>query len=95
MTNGPIATSVLTHATMPTKSTCSATSKGYWQLKGLTPGGPHTIAVGRVDYQAFSTQLTLRSGLNAIEKISLMPVNGCSSPPPANTPCICDTPNCQ
>lgn len=86
---------VAARVTVDGQSTCSFTGKGYWQLKGLKPGGPQTLAAGTAGYQAFTMQVTLKSGFNAIDKISLTPVGGCLAPPPADSVCTCTTPNCQ
>ncbi len=75
---------VAARITIAGKSTCSVSGKGCWQLTGLPPGGPQTLAAGRAGYQAFSASLTLVSGFNALEKISLTPAGGCSVPPPAD-----------
>jgi hypothetical protein len=77
---------VIAKVTVAGKSVCSTAGKGFWQLEGLRPGGPQTLAAGRLGYQAFSTQLTLQSGFNAVE-IRLTPVGGCSAPPPGPAAC--------
>ena len=86
---------VAARITVDGKSTCSISGKGYWMLKGLKPGGPQTLAAGKMGYQAFSVQVTLKSGFNALDKISLTPIGGCSVTPPVDTGCSCTTPNCQ
>jgi hypothetical protein len=86
---------VAARITVDGHSTCSLSGKGFWQLKGLKPGGPQTLAAGRTGYQAFSMQVTLVSGFNAIEKISLTPIGGCTAPPPVESVCSCTTPGCQ
>lgn len=59
--------------------------KSYWELGGLFPGGPQTLAAGRGGYQPFTTQVTLKSGFNTIEPIQLTPIGGCGAVPPAWT----------
>lgn len=55
--------------------------KGFWELGGLIPGGPQTLAVGRGGYQPFSAQVTLTSGFNSIGQIKLTPIGGCGANP--------------
>lgn len=86
---------VAARVTIDGKSTCAIPGKGFWQLRGLTPGGPQTLAAGRVGYQAYSTQVTLKSGFNVIDKIALTPIGGCAAPPPADSVCSCTTASCQ
>lgn len=86
---------VAARVTVGGKATCSLPGKGYWELGNLRVGGPQTLAAGRDGYQAFSTQVTLKSGFNALDKISLMPIGGCTAPPPMSAACSCTTPNCQ
>jgi hypothetical protein len=81
--------------TIDGKSTCSFQGKGYWQLTGLTPGAMQTVAAGKTGYQAFSAEIELKSGFNALPRIELTPVGGCSAPSPSPSTCTCTTPNCQ
>ncbi len=81
--------------TVGSKSVCSATLKGIWQLRGLQPGGPQTLAVGREGYQAFSTVLTLKPGFNALEPVLLQRLGGCAALPPVGGACTCTAPGCQ
>jgi hypothetical protein len=80
--------------TLAGASTCSGDGKGYFELKRLAPGGPHTLAIGRQDYQALSSTLTLNGGLNALGQLRLKRVGGCASTPQPLA-CLCTTANCQ
>jgi len=74
---------VIARVTIQGKSTCSVnTGKGYWELGGLKPGGPQTLAAGKAGYQPFSTTLTLKPGFNTFEPIKLERVGGCSAAQP-------------
>lgn len=83
--------------TIDGKSTCSSALSGktYFELDRLTPGGPHTLSVGKTGYQAFSTQLTLTPGLNAVDAVQLTPLGGCAAGSPQDVPCTCTQPTCQ
>lgn len=83
--------------TIDGKSTCSSANSGktYFELRGLTPGGPHTLSIGKTGYQAFSTQITLNAGLNAVDMIMLTPIGGCAAGSPQDVPCTCTQPTCQ
>ena len=76
-------------------STCSATRKGYFELRDLTPGGPQTLAAGKGGYAAFSTMITLVSGFNSLDPIRLTPLAGCAAPAPVEEPCVCNEAGCQ
>ena len=83
--------------TIDGKSTCSTafSGKAFFQLRNLTPGGPQLLAVGKTGYQAFSTQVTLQAGFNAIDPVRLVPIGGCASGNPANEACTCTQSYCQ
>ncbi|MCA2982081.1 MAG: carboxypeptidase regulatory-like domain-containing protein [Myxococcaceae bacterium] len=76
------------------RATCSAGPRGYFELRGLVPGGPQTMAVGKTGYQSVNRQVTLRSGFNAEPVVRLVPVSGCSPPTP-DVACTCAEPECQ
>jgi len=82
--------------TIDGKATCSSaiSGKAYFELRGLSPGGPQTLAVGKTGYQAFSTVLTLQPGFNAQDDIALTPAGGCGAVV-QDEPCTCTQPNCQ
>ncbi len=79
--------------TVDGRSTCSTLGKAYFRLSGLRPGGPYSLSVGKVGYQAYSTSLTLAPGANVLEEVALTPVGGCAAIP-APAACTCTTPNC-
>lgn len=83
--------------TIDGQSTCSSANSGktYFELRGLTPGGPHTLSIGKTGYQAFSTQMNLSTGLNAIDMVMLTPIGGCTAGTPEDVPCTCTQPTCQ
>ena len=95
LVDGCTGAALVAKVTVSGKSTCSVSGKGYWELTGLKPGGPQTLAAGRMGYQAFSVQVTLKSGFNATDRILLIPVGGCSAPRPEESSCSCTPPNCQ
>lgn len=64
-------------------SGCAVDVKGYWEVRGLSPGGPQTLVAGYGGYQPYTTKVTLKSGFNAIDKISLERVGGCGAVPPS------------
>lgn len=72
---------LLARITVGGVSACTLEAKGYWQIEGVMPGGPQTLAAGRPGYQPFTTQVTLKSGFNVLEKISLERVGGCAVTP--------------
>lgn len=79
------------------KSGCSLSRSGkaYFELSGLTPGGPHTLSVGKSGYQAFSKAMTLTPGFNVFETVRLVPIGGCPAGEPAPVACTCTDPSCQ
>ncbi len=79
--------------TIDGRSTCSTNGKAYFELKGLHPGGPYTLSIGKAGYKAFTTTRSLQAGLNTFEPVSLQPVDGCAQPPPPAA-CSCVTSNC-
>jgi hypothetical protein len=83
--------------TIDSKSTCSMafSQKAYFQLTGLRPGGPQTLAVGKVNYEPWSRQVTLVSGFNAVNMIALTPLGGCGAGTPENVACTCTQSWCQ
>lgn len=83
--------------TIDGKSTCgsSGSGKAYFSLRNLTPGGPHTLSIGKAGYQAFSTQVTLQPGFNALDPVQLTPVGGCAMGNPTWVACSCTQSNCQ
>ena len=83
--------------TIDGKSTCgsSGSGKAYFSLRNLTPGGPHTLSIGKAGYQAFSTQITLQPGFNALDPVQLTPVGGCAMGNPPWVACSCTQTNCQ
>jgi hypothetical protein len=89
-------TAIAARVTIDGKSTCSSASSGkaYFQLTGLTPGGPQTLSAGKTGYQAFSTTLTLQAGFNAAGPIALTPVGGCGGAV-QDEPCTCTQSYCQ
>ena len=86
---------VVARVTVDGRSTCAIPGKGYWQLTGLKPGGPQALVAGKDGYEPYRTDVTLVSGFNVVDKISLNPVGGCSAPPPTETPCTCIALGCQ
>lgn len=90
-TGAPISARV----TINGRSLCSATRKGYFELRDLTPGGPQTIAVGKGGYAAFSTKITLVPGFNSLDPIQLTPLAGCAATAPVDEPCVCNDVGCQ
>ncbi len=86
---------VVARVTVDGKSTCAIPGKGYWQLTGLRPGGPQALVAGKDGYEPYRADVTLVSGFNTLDKISLNPIGGCSAPPPTDTPCTCVTAGCQ
>ena len=87
---------IAARVTIGGRITCSTFGKGYWRLSGLAVGGPQTFAAGKPGYQAYSTQLTLKPGFNALDSVSMMRVGGCSAPDPGNAAvCECTEPACQ
>ncbi len=76
-------------------SLCSATRKGYFELRDLTPGGPQTLAAGKAGYAAFSTMITLVSGFNSLDPIRLTPICGCAAAAPVDELCVCTDVGCQ
>lgn len=86
---------VVARVTVDGKSTCAIPGKGYWQLTGLKPGGPQALVAGKDGYEPYRADITLVSGFNTIDKISLTPVGGCSATPPVETACTCTMPGCQ
>ena len=86
---------VVARVTVDGHSTCAIPGKGYWQLRGLKPGGPQALVAGKDGYEPYRTDITLVSGFNTLEKISLTPVGGCTAPPPVETECTCTMPGCQ
>jgi hypothetical protein len=89
-------TALAARVTIDGKSTCSTATSGktYFQLTGLTPGGPQTLSAGKTGYQAFSTTLTLQAGFNAADPIELTPVGGCGGTV-QDEPCTCTQSYCQ
>jgi hypothetical protein len=76
-------------------SACTSASKGLFTLRGLLPGGPQTLAIGKDGYQVHSAILTLQPGFNAFEPVELQRIGGCTATPPA-TPCAClEVPACR
>jgi hypothetical protein len=78
-------------------STCSSglSGKAYFQLENLTPGGPHTLSVGKVGWQAWLTEVTLAPGYNTLPVIALTPLGGCEAGAPAYMVCSCTDSACQ
>jgi hypothetical protein len=76
-------------------STCSTalSGKAHFELRNLPPGGPQTLSVGKVGYQAFSTQLHIVNGFNAADMVRLEPIGGCMASRPTNVPCSCTETN--
>ena len=86
---------IAARVTVNAHSLCSANRKGYFELRDLSPGGPQTLAVGKGGYEVFSTKITLVSGFNTLDSIRLLPLGGCTAPPPADEPCVCEDVGCQ
>jgi hypothetical protein len=77
------------------KAICVDALKGsYFQLKELTPGGPHVISVGKIGYKPYTGTVTLNAGFNIIDTVLLTPENGCGAAP-ATVACVCEAENCQ
>jgi hypothetical protein len=77
------------------KATCSDNQKPIFQLSGLVPGGPHTLAIYKKGYLPISMPKTLQPGFNTFGTIELMPEAGCGAAPPVDEGCSCTTANCQ
>lgn len=75
--------------TIAGESTCSGAGKlPYFSLSGLKPGGPYTLAVGKLGYRSYVTTRDLAPGNNTQGLISLEPSDGCpNSPAPAACEC--------
>jgi hypothetical protein len=81
--------------TIAGQSTCSGSVKlPYFSLNGLKPGGPYTLAVGKVGYRSYLTTRVLAPGDNTQPVIALEPSAGCPNSPPA-TACECPDSFCQ
>lgn len=83
--------------TIDGKSTCSSASSGktFFELEGLTPGGPQTLSAGKTGWQALTVTVTLQPGFNVAPRLELIPIGGCSAAPPADVRCTCTQANCQ
>lgn len=94
--NGCDGTALDARVTIDGKSSCStiAAGKAYFQLTGLTPGGPHVLAIGRKGWLPSTSQVTLQPGFNVFDTVSLFPPGGCSTLP-ADVPCTCTDATCQ
>jgi hypothetical protein len=81
--------------TIAGSSVCSGDMKlPYFELTGLAPGGPYTLAVGKVGYRSYSVARSLAPGANTHPAIALTPSNGCGAPP-APMACTCTDALCQ
>ena len=91
-------TAVDARVTIDGKSVCSTgfrSGKAYFQLKNLTPGGPHVISIGKPDFIPYAGQLTLQPGLNAMDPVRLRPKDGCPGSGAAYSVCTCTETTCQ
>lgn len=81
--------------TLAGRSVCSGDMRlPYFELRGLTPGGPYTLAVGKLGYRSYAATRSLEPGANTHPAISLTPSGGCAAPPEP-TPCSCTDALCQ
>ena len=75
--------------TIAGRSVCSGSEKvPYFSLVGLVPGGPYTLAVGKVGYRSYVVSRELLRGANTHPVVSLTPADGCQAPPPPAA-CVC------
>lgn len=81
--------------TLAGRSLCSGDGKlPYFELRGLPPGGPYTLAVGKLGYRSYAVSRSLAPGANTHPVIALIPSGGCAAPP-APTVCMCTDALCQ
>lgn len=81
--------------TIAGQSVCSGDAKlPYFSLKALRPGGPYTLAVGKLGYRSYVASRMLEGGANVHPTIALTPSGGCGAPPPP-APCVCADSLCQ
>ena len=82
--------------TIAGRSVCSGSEKvPYFSLSGLVPGGPYTLAVGKVGYRSYVVARELERGANIQPVVSLTPAEGCQATPPAPAACVCVDSLCQ
>ncbi|MFT3711554.1 MAG: carboxypeptidase-like regulatory domain-containing protein [Archangium sp.] len=81
--------------TIAGQSTCSGSAKlPYFSLIGLRPGGPYTLAVGKIGYRSYVVSRDLAPGDNTQSVISLEPSAGCPASPQPSV-CVCEDSFCQ
>jgi hypothetical protein len=86
---------IAARVTIAGRSVCSGDGKlPYFELTGLVPGGPYTLAVGKLGYRSYTVARSLEPGANTHPAIALTPSGGCGAPP-APIACTCTDALCQ